>query len=192
MNATGIVGDGSLHAAGRALSADGTGSSYGTDADVSLGACAGDGLVPAPGARPPICDDEPPSGSDDDCVTAARRSGSGLCQWLQAFEDAIKFRHTRASAPCGDCDTVPDRCDDHGRDLGLVTAYQHTARQLLQAPPYPLSSDTRVTAARDLLAEHHQPAAMPAGDLRALLARYQKRLHWLLDALGTADPETGS
>jgi hypothetical protein len=57
--------------------------------------------------------------------------------------------------------------------------------------PYPLSLDIRVTAARELLAEHHQAAAIPAGDARALLARYQRRLRGLLDAIGGSDAEAG-
>lgn len=135
----------------------------------------------------PRNDDDLPAGPDADHarVTAARRERHwGRCHWLQAFEDAAKWRHARASAPCGDCDTPPDGwCDDHVRDLGLIREYQRTASQLMEAAPYPLSSDTRVTAAHELLAEHHQPAAMSPGDLRALLARYQRRLHGLLDAV---------
>jgi hypothetical protein len=46
------------------------------------------------------------------------------------------------------------------------------------------ASDPPVTSARELLAEHHQPITMTPGDLRALLARYQRRLHDLLEALG--------
>jgi len=205
VNATGITGarllrepgrpaadpPGIVRAAGRELPACGIESRYGSEADAILAATAVDGGLPAPGFRPVISTGEPPAGSDG-CVTAASRPGGGLCHWLQAFEDAIKFRHARASAPCSDCGTAPGRCDDHGRDLELITEYQRTARQLLRTAPQPLSSDTRVRAARDLLAEHHQPAAMPPGDLRALLARYQKRLHGLLDALGTSEPETGS
>ena len=54
------------------------------------------------------------------------------------------------------------------------------------------AGDPRITAARDLLAERHQPVTMTPGDLRALLARYQRRLHELLDALGQDARETGS
>lgn len=46
------------------------------------------------------------------------------------------------------------------------------------------ASDPRVIAATELLAEHHQPITMTPRDLRALLARYQRRLHELLEALG--------
>lgn len=49
-----------------------------------------------------------------------------------------------------------------------------------------------VIAAIELLAEHHQPITMTPGDLRALLARYQRRLHELLDAVGQDVRETGS
>ena len=54
------------------------------------------------------------------------------------------------------------------------------------------ASDPRVTAATELLAERHQPITMTPGDLRALLARYQRRLHELLDALGQEVWEAGS
>ena len=123
---------------------------------------------------------------------AASATGSSECQWLQAFEDAIKFRHARTAAPCSDCDAGQERCDDHGRDLGLITEYQRTARQITQAAPYPVGSDTRVIAARNLLAEHHQPAAMPPGQLRSLVVRYQGQLRGLLDAVGISDREAGS
>jgi hypothetical protein len=38
-----------------------------------------------------------------------------------------------------------------------------------------------LTAARDLLAEHHQPIAMSHGEVWQLLARYQKALQQLAD-----------
>jgi hypothetical protein len=63
---------------------------------------------------------------------------------------------------------------------------------VITATPYPLSLDIRVTAARELMAEQHQPAGMPAGDARALLARYQRRLRGLLDAIGGSESEAGS
>ena len=46
------------------------------------------------------------------------------------------------------------------------------------------AGDPRVVRARELMAEHHQPLTMTPGDLRALLARYQRHLHELLDAVG--------
>lgn len=52
--------------------------------------------------------------------------------------------------------------------------------------------DPRVIAATELLAEHHQPITMTPGDLRALLARYQRRLHELVDAVGQDVREAGS
>jgi hypothetical protein len=58
-----------------------------------------------------------------------------------------------------------------------------------EAAPYPLHLDIRVTAARELLAEQHQASAIPAGDARALLARYQRRLRGLLDAIGDSGTE---
>jgi hypothetical protein len=141
-------------------------------------------------------DDSPPAvpDADDARVTAARRARhAGRCHWPQAFEDAAKWRHARASAPCGDCDAAaPEMCDDHDRDVGLISEYRRTAGQLMQDDPYPLSTDTRVLAARALLAEHHQPAAMPPGELRVLLARYQRRLHGLLEAVTDSDKEAGS
>jgi hypothetical protein len=55
-------------------------------------------------------------------------------QRLHALEDAIKWRHARAAGPCDECDTAPDgRCEDHGRDAGLIAEYERTARQLLDA-----------------------------------------------------------
>jgi hypothetical protein len=56
------------------------------------------------------------------------------CQHLQALEDAIRFRRARAGAACGDCQRAQDgRCDDHGRDAGLISEYERTARRLLDA-----------------------------------------------------------
>jgi hypothetical protein len=58
-----------------------------------------------------------------------------LCQHLQALEDAIKWRRARADLPCGDCQNAPDsKCEDHGRDVSLITNYERTARHLLAAP----------------------------------------------------------
>jgi hypothetical protein len=54
------------------------------------------------------------------------------------------------------------------------------------------ADDPRIIAARELQAEHHQPITMTPGDLRALLARYQRRLHELLDAVGQDVREAGS
>jgi hypothetical protein len=46
------------------------------------------------------------------------------CQHLQALEDAIKFRRSRAGAACSDCQHAPDgQCDDHGRDAGLISEW---------------------------------------------------------------------
>ena len=60
------------------------------------------------------------------------------CQRLQALEDAIKWRHARAAAPCTDCQATPGgQCDDHGRDAGLIADYERTASQLVQAAPSP-------------------------------------------------------
>jgi hypothetical protein len=76
--------------------------------------------------------------------------------------------------------------------VDLISEYRRTAAQLMEGEPHLLSIDTRVAAARELLAEHHQPAAMPPGELRALVARHQKQLYGLLDAVSGGDPEAGS
>jgi hypothetical protein len=56
------------------------------------------------------------------------------CQRLQALEDVLKYRRARIAEPCADCAAAPgDRCEDHARDVDLVTEYEATARQLLQA-----------------------------------------------------------
>ena len=50
-------------------------------------------------------------------------------QRLQALEDALKYRRTRAAEPCADCDAASDgRCDD--RDLDLIGEYEQAARRL--------------------------------------------------------------
>jgi hypothetical protein len=54
------------------------------------------------------------------------------------------------------------------------------------------AADPRVIAAAELLAERHQPITMTPGDLRQLLARYQRRLHELLEAFGPNVREAGS
>ena len=127
-------------------------------------------------------------------VTAARRPRyGGRCHWLQAFEDAIKYRHARASAPCAHCDAAPGgRCADHDRDADLMGEYRRTAGLLMEDAPFPPSTDPRVLAGRELLAEHHQPAGMPPGELRALFAKYRRRLTGLLDAISDGDPRAGS
>jgi hypothetical protein len=64
---------------------------------------------------------------------AAPRDGVS-CQRLQALEDALKYRRARIAEPCADCAAAPgDRCEDHASDVDLVTEYETTARQLLQA-----------------------------------------------------------
>ncbi len=49
-----------------------------------------------------------------------------------------------------------------------------------------LTSDPRVVAAAQLLAERHQPSALSAAQLRVLLAKYERRLRALLDAIDAA------
>ena len=46
-----------------------------------------------------------------------------------------------------------------------------------------MSGDERVTGARTLLAEHHQPLTMTPGDVRNLLARFQRRVAELLEVI---------
>jgi hypothetical protein len=46
------------------------------------------------------------------------------------------------------------------------------------------AGDPRVVRARELMAEHHQPMVMTPGDLRALLARFQRAAQELLDVIG--------
>jgi hypothetical protein len=47
----------------------------------------------------------------------------------------------------------------------------------------PAGGDERVTRARALAGEHHQPLTMTPGDLRTLLARYQRRVAELLEVI---------
>ena len=50
-------------------------------------------------------------------------------QRLQALQDAIRYRRARAAEECAGCE--PGRpCDDHGRDLDLISEYQQAARKL--------------------------------------------------------------
>jgi hypothetical protein len=46
------------------------------------------------------------------------------------------------------------------------------------------AGDPRIVRARELLAEDHQPMTMTPGDLRALLARYRRRVVELLEVTG--------
>jgi len=67
-------------------------------------------------------------------VTAPRHDGR--YQRLQAFEDAIRFRRARAAGPCPACDTAPGgRCEDHARDLDLITGYQQAVARADSDPP---------------------------------------------------------
>jgi hypothetical protein len=63
-------------------------------------------------------------------------AGAAQCQHLQALEDALAFRRARVAAPCADCAAAPGgRCEDHGRDVDLISDYTRTARRLLRAAP---------------------------------------------------------
>ena len=53
-------------------------------------------------------------------------------------------------------------------------------------------ADPRVTRARALLAEHHQPIALSAADLRHLLARFQRRTVELLEVIDGHRGDTGA
>ena len=46
------------------------------------------------------------------------------------------------------------------------------------------AGDPRIVRARELLAERHQPVTMTPGDLRTLLARFQRRVVELLEVIG--------
>lgn len=50
-------------------------------------------------------------------------------QRLQALEDAIAYRTARLAAPCPDCAHLPGtrRCEEHARDLELVSEYRAVA-----------------------------------------------------------------
>jgi hypothetical protein len=51
------------------------------------------------------------------------------------WKNAIKWRRARVGLPCGGCQNAPDsKCEDHGRDVGLIANYEQAARQLLTAP----------------------------------------------------------
>ena len=49
-----------------------------------------------------------------------------------------------------------------------------------------MSEDPRIIRARRLVAEHHQPITMSSGDLRKLLARFQRRTAELLEVIDQA------
>jgi hypothetical protein len=69
-------------------------------------------------------------------------------------------------------------------DQALAAAYDELGRQLT----YSRLADTiaaQLSPARALLAEHRQPLTMSPGDIRHLLARYQRQLRELLDAIDT-------
>jgi hypothetical protein len=151
------------------------------------------GLLPDGSARPPIGNRDLPAGADDGGVSGTRQlADGGRLHWLQALEDAIRFRQQRAARPCRACGTAQGTCYYHARDLALAREYQNTAAQFAQAAPRPLSSRAEVRAGRDLLAEGHCPAAMAPRELRKLLARYQRCVRELLDDAGAGAPETGS
>ena len=67
-------------------------------------------------------------------MTAPRHDGR--YQRLQAFEDAIRYRRARAAEPCPACGTAAGgRCEDHARDLDLITGYQQAVARADSDPP---------------------------------------------------------
>jgi hypothetical protein len=51
-------------------------------------------------------------------------------RFLQALEDAISLRASRAGECGAHCERLPDGgCDDHERDLELIGEYQEASRQ---------------------------------------------------------------
>jgi hypothetical protein len=53
---------------------------------------------------------------------------------MQALEDAIRFRRARAGQACRACGGAGEsRCEDHGRDIDLISEYEIALRQLSEA-----------------------------------------------------------
>jgi len=64
-----------------------------------------------------------------------------------------------------------------------------TARHIVTIGPDgtpSVTTDPRIIAAADLLAERHQPPALSAAQLCVMLATYERRLRALLDVVGAA------
>ena len=63
----------------------------------------------------------------------------GWFQRLQALEDAIAYRRGRVAVPCRHCRAAAPgrRCDDHARDLELITEYLQAIQRpaLILGPP---------------------------------------------------------
>src|SRR6266851_3773737 len=93
----------------------------------------------------------------------------------------------------------PDQAEPVSRILDrLSEEIAEAAGMLRGAPPVtrprldgsvPAGGDERVTRARALVAEHHQPLTMTPGDLRTLLARFQRRTVELLAVIDGAAPD---
>jgi hypothetical protein len=80
------------------------------------------------------------SESRDSAETPSRPIGvmeRSRFQRLQSLEDAIAYRRARVSAPCADCgpEASGRRCDEHARDLELITEYQQTIQQSILTGP---------------------------------------------------------
>jgi len=86
------------------------------------------------------------------------------------------------------CDAGPDWTCWTAQRAQVITApdLNGLAAKLSHAGP---ADSPAVTSAAALLAEHHQPLVMTPGDLRGLLARYQRALTEVLGAIG---PGTGT
>jgi hypothetical protein len=104
--------------------------------------------------EPPVVSGPPPPGISGG-VTALSAGGADTAvrlavprddfRYLQALEDAVAYRTARVSGPCGDCDRAGGgRCEDHGRDVDLISEYQVAAR----ACGYRIEAGTNAQAAR--------------------------------------------
>lgn len=65
-------------------------------------------------------------------VTQAERARFGQ---VQAYEDAIAYRHARLALPCANCG--PARCDEHAADANLIAVYRRAAASGRPVPDQP-------------------------------------------------------
>ena len=81
----------------------------------------------------------------------------------------------------------PDQAEPVARILDRLSQEITQAAAMLRGGPAaafpPWRTDPRVTRARGLLGEHHQPLVMTPGDIRHLLARFQRAAAELLDVI---------
>jgi hypothetical protein len=92
-------------------------------------------------------------------IAATGPRDGGQCHWLQALDDAIKYRQARATEPCAGCGSVAGKCEDHARDLDLIAEYHRTARHLIEGPPHRPGS-ARGTVAPEAVAGVRQPGLL--------------------------------